>query len=389
MEQRTIQMLFALLRSAISGSKLTEEERNDFSDELIPGLIKVASKHDIAHLLVSGLKLNGLVSKGDMGVERSLLKAIYRCEHLKHEYENLCSTLERAQIPFLPLKGSIIRDYYPEAWMRTSCDIDVLVREEDLERAMAVLVEGHGYTYQKEGSHEIVFFSQNNVVIELHHDLIEEGRVNASSDVLKHVWDVVTLREGFAYWYEMPNELFYFYHIAHMAKHFMSGGCGIKPFMDLWVLEGKMTLDTQAFGQLLQKGQLMDFYSVVKQTVSVWFGDAAHNNVTANVEKFVLDGGTYGTVSNASVIAAATGESRLATFLKWVFISRENLEKLYPELEQRPNRFVYYQVKRWFRIFNKSKREKIKNLAAARNSVTDGDIKSASELLNRLGLDGE
>ena len=35
--------------------------------------------------------------------------------------------IKKVQIPFLPLKGSVIRQYYPEPWMRTSCDIDILV----------------------------------------------------------------------------------------------------------------------------------------------------------------------------------------------------------------------------------------------------------------------
>ena len=45
-----------------------------------------------------------------------------------------CNALEKAQIPFVPLKGSVIRKYYPEAWMRTSSDIDVLVHKEDVEK---------------------------------------------------------------------------------------------------------------------------------------------------------------------------------------------------------------------------------------------------------------
>lgn len=41
MVQRTIQILFALLRSAICGTKLTEEERNNDSPELLPRFVKI------------------------------------------------------------------------------------------------------------------------------------------------------------------------------------------------------------------------------------------------------------------------------------------------------------------------------------------------------------
>ena len=147
MEQRTIQILFALLRSAICGTKLTAEERNNYSPDLLQDLLKISSKHDVVHLLAFGLKQNELISKENSDIEKCILKAVYRYERLRYEYENLCSVLEKAQIPFLPLKGSVIRKYYPEAWMRTSCDIDVLVHKRDAERAKSVLVDGYGYGY--------------------------------------------------------------------------------------------------------------------------------------------------------------------------------------------------------------------------------------------------
>ena len=140
MDQRTIPILFALLRSAICGTKLTEEERNDYSHDLLQDLLKISSKHDVVHLLVFGLKQNELISKENSDIEKYFLKAVYRYERLRYEYDNLCSALEKARIPFLPLKGSVIRKYYPEAWMRTSCDIDVLVHEKDSEKAVSVFV---------------------------------------------------------------------------------------------------------------------------------------------------------------------------------------------------------------------------------------------------------
>ena len=50
MDQRTIQILFALLRSAICGTKLTAEEWNNYSPDLLQDLLKISSKHDVVHL---------------------------------------------------------------------------------------------------------------------------------------------------------------------------------------------------------------------------------------------------------------------------------------------------------------------------------------------------
>ena len=106
---QTTQILFSLLRDAIRGTKLSEEEQGAFSRELMPALWNTAKKHDLDHLLAYGLKKNGLLTKEDADAEKSLFKAIYRYEQIRYEYTLLCKALEEAQIPFLPLKGSILR----------------------------------------------------------------------------------------------------------------------------------------------------------------------------------------------------------------------------------------------------------------------------------------
>ena len=69
------QILFALLRSAIRGIKLTEEELNKYSPELLQGLLEISSEHDVAHLLAYGLKLNELVPKENNEIEKHIFKA--------------------------------------------------------------------------------------------------------------------------------------------------------------------------------------------------------------------------------------------------------------------------------------------------------------------------
>ena len=238
MDQGTIQTLFPLLRSAIRGSRLTEGELEAFSPEALPELLALAEKHDLAHLLAYSLKQNGLIPEGNKEIETSIFKAVFRYERLNYEYERLCAALEEAKIPFLPLKGSFLRKYYPEPWMRTSCDIDVLVHREELERAIAYLSENLQYVETERATHDVSLYSPQNVHLELHFDLVEEGRAKNATDVLSSVWENLSLRAGSAYFYEMSDAFFYFYHIAHMAKHFEDGGCGIRPFLDLWILDG-------------------------------------------------------------------------------------------------------------------------------------------------------
>ena len=63
MDQKVIQILFILLRSAISGERLTENERKIFLDDISHDLLKISSKHCIANLLVLGLRDNGFIPR--------------------------------------------------------------------------------------------------------------------------------------------------------------------------------------------------------------------------------------------------------------------------------------------------------------------------------------
>lgn len=350
MDQRTIQILFALLRSAICGTKLTREERDNYSPELLQHLLEISSNHDVVHLLVLGLKQNGLTLKENADIEKSIFKAVYRYEKIRYEYENLCAALEKSQISFLPLKGSVIRKYYPEEWMRTSCDIDILVNKSEAEKAKSILVKEYGYIFNEKTSHDISLFSSANIHIELHYNLVEDGIANKSSEVLKNVWDVATLREGYAFCHEMPDEYYYFYHIAHMAKHFENGGCGIRPFIDLFILDGMSGANKEKRDELLNKGNLLKFANVARKLSRIWFSNAPYDLISRQMENYILRGGVYGNNENRITVQQQKKGGRLNYALSKIFISYDIIKFHYPILEKYKWLTPLMQICRWFKL---------------------------------------
>ena len=350
MDQRTVRVLFALLRSAIYGTKLTEKECSLYSVELLPDLQQLCKKHDVLHLLILGLKINGLIPKEDMGMLQYILKAVYRVDRMNCEYENLCNILEKAQIPFLPLKGSVIRKYYPEAWMRTSCDIDILVHEEDLERAKSILVNKYGYVYKEKEPHDISLFSPNNIHVELHYKLIEKRFGYESAAVLKNVWDMTTVREGFNFWYEMSDEIYYFYHIAHMAKHFEYGGCGIRPFIDLLILENIQGVEKEKRNSLLEQGSLLKFAEAARKLSRIWFGNEDYNMVFKQMEDYILRGGVYGSKENHVMVQQQKKGGSMKYALSKIFLPYNLIKFHYPVLQKHRWLTPVMEVRRWFRL---------------------------------------
>lgn len=386
MDQRTVSVLFALLRSAISETKLTEAERAEYSPELLSDLLKISAKHDVDHLLVWGLQQNGLLSNEERSVEKRVLKAVYRYERTRYEYESLCAALENAQIPFLPLKGSVIRSYYPKPWMRTSCDIDVLVHEENLQRATDYLTEHLGYRVDSTFTHDVSLFTQSGWHIELHYNLMEDEPIKSSSNVLRNVWDYATKREDREYWYELSDAAFYFYHIAHMAKHFENGGCGIRPFIDLYVLNRRISFDAQARSGLLQKGDLVTFARQAKLLAEVWFEGAEHCTITRQMEHYILRGGVYGTIENHIAVQQHKRGGKIKYALSKIWLPYDTIKFYYPILEKHKWLLPFMEMRRWFRLIFCGHWKRVTRELKYSSAVSKHEADETKLFLSSIGL---
>ncbi len=382
MQGEATQLLFALLRSAILDTELTEAEQALFSAEILPSVKALAKLHDVSHLLASGLRRNGLSGADDKSIEEERNLAIYRFEQLDYEFETLCEALESAGYDFLPLKGAVIRRYYRAPWMRTSCDIDILVKEESLDEIAAFLVEKQDYVQEGKGRHDISLKSPSQVHIELHYDLMEDGFAMRSADVLKDVWAHTTPKDGYRHFYEMSKEMFYFYHIAHMAKHFEQGGCGIKPFLDLWV----MPQDLPLCEELFQKAGLWTFANAVDALNQVFLGRRAHDSVTAQMEAYLLRGGVYGTVENRVVVEQRRRGGKFRYAMSKIFLSYDILKFQYPILQKHRWLTPFMEVRRWCKlIFCGHARRTVRELNYNRN-LSQAQIAENQRLFDSIGL---
>ena len=382
----TNDVLFALLRSAICGAELTTKERSDCSQDLLTEVLKLAEKHDVIHLAVLGLKKNGLLTAENSALKTYLLQAVFRYERMNHEYARLCEALEALQIPFVPLKGAILRKFYPEAWMRTSCDVDILVPDQDLERAISGLQEELGYTLKDRSTHDVVLDSPSGIHMELHYDLVEEGRANNAIQVLSTVWQDVKPCRDWQFFHEMSEPFFYFYHIAHMAKHFENGGCGIRPFLDLWILDRIESADQEKRNALLEKGGLKRFADVCRKLSRVWFGREQADDLSVQMQAFLLRGGAYGTVDNRVALQQKKQGGRLGYLWTRVFAPREKLERYYPILKKHRALLPFMQIRRWCMLLRPSVAGMAKREIQVNKTVNTESTEEMQIFLNNMGL---
>ena len=384
-KEALIGALFALLRERLSIKKADPKELEIVSEETLPVLYKMAKLHDVAHLLMDGLKERGLlIGETAAKLEKQRMVAHFRYEQSKYELSALSEALEQAKIPFIPLKGSILRDYYPEPWMRTSCDIDVLVKREDCDRAAEVLSEQLQYRKEVETSHDLSLFTPSGVHIELHYDLNEEKfRV---FDTLTSIWSLVKPEREGGYLHVMPDEVFYFYHIAHMAKHFDEGGCGIRSFLDLWILDHLVEHDEAKRDAILIKEGMYAFAKGSRHLSEVWFSGTEGNDLTDRMQSYILSGGVYGTVSNRVALRQTKEGGRIRYALRRIFLPYSIMKVYYPILQKHKWLTPLWEVRRWVLIlFGGRVKNSITELNANRE-VSEKGIENSKLLLSELGL---
>ncbi|MDO5479022.1 MAG: nucleotidyltransferase family protein, partial [Clostridia bacterium] len=314
---------------------------------------------------------------------KQLLTAVYRRELADSEFNKVTEVLEEAGIRYMPLKGSVIKDYYPESWMRTSSDIDILVHEDDLPEVSELLSEKLDYVIREKGKHDVGAITQTGMHIEMHYRLSEDEKAD---EILSGVWDTAKLSEGKKCCYEMSDEFFAFYHLSHMAKHFSHGGCGVRYYIDLWLINNNIMYDEKKLCSLLEDVGLTQFRKTSEDIIAMWFYGKKSDELTKRAGTFVLEGGVYGNVEQHIAVRQYGKLGKLKYILNRIFIKKNTLMFLYPEIKKYPLLVPYYMVKRWMKIFNKEKRERVKCEIKANVSLKQSKKEEVLGLMKELGI---
>lgn len=386
MQQTVKKVFFALLRFELDGTGLCCDAKNSINEQLLCQLYDFSKKHDLAHLVCDALDKNGLIdATTEIGKkfikERTL--AIFRLERLRHEYESAFDIFNQIGVDYMPLKGTVLRQLYKEAWMRTSVDIDVLVHKEDLEKIITNLEQKLEYTKLSQGSYDAVMVSPSGVHLELHFDLITERANEKANNILQDVWEYAEV-DGCHY--KMRDDYFYYYHIAHMARHFVDGGCGVRPFIDLWILNRCDESVKKKRNQLLDNGGLLKFASACEELASAWIEGEELSQDLVLLEGYILNGGVFGSKQNQVVIHQSKSGGRFKYALRRIFMPIDQMQYRYPSLKKHKWLYPFMVIRRCFAVIFKRDTKRIKKELETGKKLSTSQQEQTKNLLKNLGL---
>ena len=371
-------ILFSIIRASLG----LPTEKVQISDEEFLQLWAFGKRQSILPLIWEGTRLLYPHSEWKQKVQDDLNDCIKRYVWRDESLRNVRHSLDENNIPYVLLKGSVLQSLYPEEWMRTSSDIDILVREKDLSNAVNAIENQTSFRAKAKGYHDVSMISEN-YHLELHFSLRE--REIKIDPLLESAWEYAK-PTGEGLWFRFTPEYEIFYVTAHMAHHFINGGLGIRPFIDLWLLRNRTTYDEAVLNDLLDACDLKLFYEKCCALSSVWIDGKEHSEITLSLEKFCLSGGALGSRTLANV-ARQKQHKGWNYVLSRVWIPKYDLIAFYGDDVHHPKHStLYYQVKRWASWIKKDRRNDLKRQIGQLNEASEADIAEYSKLSKEMGL---
>lgn len=387
---RAEERLIALLRVVLAGedtAAISDESRalSPLTEAEEERLYLLSKSQDLSHLILPAAERIGLSVPSPYAEKynKQTFLALYRDERMTAALSRVGDALSAAKIPYLPLKGAVMRTLYPETWQRTSCDMDILVHEEDLDRAVRAL-ETVGYTAGKRIFHDVHLESEDGLLLELHFSI---GEGSATLDpVLAGVWENAAPEAEGSFCYRMNSAFFLFHLLAHMAYHFSSGGCGVRPFMDVFLYRRSVSFDEEKLSRLLGEASLTAFSASVFRLCDAWFSDAPYDDLCRRMESFLFRGGIYGTKQQGMAVNRAKKGGKIGFLFRRLFPPFRILSARYPVLKKHPWLTPLFHVRRWFSLLGKEARERSIRSWKIMQSVDEKTVDDTKDLIEKLGL---
>lgn len=369
-------------------------------------LYEAAREHSVTPIIFQELyRLDSDWEKGSResleSFKKSYISAVYLSSLQDFGVEELGEKLAEQGIEYIPVKGYVIKNLYPEPELRTMSDIDILIQEKDRLKTDEIL-KNLGYERQGLGSN-VWTYKRGMVTFEIH--------VNLAG---KKYWNDVDYIGYFSELFQKSHPIgekterrltledHFLFLCFHLARHLCSTGAGIRMILDiaLYIKHYDKQMDWQYIWEEADKLQLRDFIENMLFICRSWFhvetevsAERMDSRIQAIFEEYVLSGGVFGFEREDSIRRLRKGIRKegsnrslwvkLRALLYLAFPDREHMKDFLPELEDHPALLPAAWVKRWYLGLRNKERVK-KSLENFSGNVEEA--KSQWELLKKIGL---
>lgn len=260
-------------------------------------LFQMCQYHSLTAIVCTALESAGIYDKKFM---EEKAKAIRKVMLLDAERKQICGFLEQNNIWYMPLKGVILKNMYPEIGMRQMSDNDILY-DVSYRTIIMDFMQKRGYHLKGDNRNHCDEWLKEPVYnFEMHFNLFVKSR-KIFYNYYKNVKNRLVRVDGKKYMYRFSDEDFYIYMTAHAYKHYSIGGTGLRTLLDYYVyLKNKETqLDWEYIAKEIKKLDISEFEKEIRTTAKKTFIPCSElTEKEREMVEFMLFSGTYGNVYN-------------------------------------------------------------------------------------------
>lgn len=304
-------------------------------------LTDIALQNQIDSLVIKALMGCGAIDSDNSYYKQRVINCFIRSSTQMNTLKELQAIFENQKIKNHPMKGAILKKYYPSDDMRQMSDLDILVEMKDLTRVNEILIS-KGYKLIQRESHHDIYKKEPFMFIEVHHALYD---VMVDKEQYEYFG---TFRRSkkvnhYSYAYEFSNEDFYVYMMAHMAKHFYKRGCGVRNLIDVYVFLEKFKdkINRTYIDEQLEINGLIVYAKHMEKAAYLWLEKKERSEFYNDLVNYMVDSGVYGKDENGIWNKFAneystnnkTSKSKLKTW--YFFPPVYYMTEYYPWLENR------------------------------------------------------
>ena len=279
-----------------------EPDRNLVAQTDMKALYEFSKSHSVDNIVCIALeKLNMMPEQYRQAYTRGYKVSLVREATQEIETQELCGELERLGIKHMLLKGSVMKHLYPTPDLRSMCDVDILY-DRAFKDSLGTIMEEHGYELKEMSGTDgvnISYIKKPFMNIEFHGVLMDKDIPLYNAYFGENFEHTVPDEECRV---KYPDEDFFVFMLAHLAKHYFNGGTGLRSLADIWLyLRSKPELDMAAIRSKLREIELDEFTDIIIGVNGVLFDGNEPTAQQSEIIDYIFHSGTYGTVSHRSV----------------------------------------------------------------------------------------
>ncbi|MCM1114298.1 MAG: nucleotidyltransferase family protein [Clostridium sp.] len=352
--------LVELIKSAIMNTAIKTPPKNINWGEFV----SLAKKQQVYSIIAPVLSKIDIPDKQAKELQLYNQNELLRLIAMKNELEQIEEDLSAKGIDYMLVKGSVIRNFYPQQKMRQMSDIDILY-DYSKRDALLKIMKAHGFRLTTSCENSDDFFKEPFYTFEWHRELFfEEAEFCPHFDL----WKNALADDKNPHKYAVESTEHFVYTICHMYKHYATNGCGIRFLCDIYVLmQYGSPIDMDRAVQMLEDIKIKEFaVDAIGLTQAVFHGTAVSDNQQKMMD-FLLDSGVYGNlVIDYSQKLQEYNNSKRRYILKRLFPEKKKMTANYRALEKRPYLLPYYYIVRLFTKFRYNSKSMKKELRALR-----------------------